>query len=67
MTALLMDGPEPIGPALCHHSERDPPRMSAPVQAHYGIYRNPVPIGKLATLLGGTWDESYFVKKSDDA
>ena len=41
MTALLMDRPELLGSALCHHSGRDPPRMSAPVQAHYGIYRTP--------------------------
>jgi hypothetical protein len=41
MTALLMDKPERLGSALCHHFARDPPRMSAPVQAHYGIYRNP--------------------------
>lgn len=33
--------PKPLGSALCHHSGRDPPRMSAPVQAHYGIYRTP--------------------------
>ena len=39
MTALLMDGSEPLGPALCHHSGRDPPGTSASPQAHYGIYR----------------------------
>jgi hypothetical protein len=41
MTALLMNGPEPLGPALCHHSGRYPPGTSSPVQAHYGIYRPP--------------------------
>ncbi len=41
MIALLMDGPEPLGPALCHHSGRAPPGTSAPPQAHYGIYQTP--------------------------
>ena len=45
MTALLMDGPEPFGPALCHHSGRDPLRMSFPAPAHYGIYQTPVLAG----------------------
>ncbi len=30
-------------PALNHHSGRDQPGKSAPLPAHYGIYRTPVP------------------------
>jgi len=41
MTVLLMVGPEPLGSALNHHSGRDPQGTSAPLQAHYGIYRTP--------------------------
>jgi hypothetical protein len=36
-----MVGPEPLGSALNHHSGRDPQGKSAPLQAHYGIYRTP--------------------------
>jgi len=42
MTVLLMVGPEPLGSALNHHSGRDPQGTSAPLQAHYGIYRTAI-------------------------
>jgi hypothetical protein len=51
--ALLVDRPEPLGPAFSHHSGRDLPGMSAPVQAHYGIYRTPCHEGASDGVEGG--------------